>query len=156
MTEIPILPFFQFSRTVSYHLECLTFPPETQRPSSPPPASPASGPGSPGILHWRKPPQPALTRPPTPLNTPSALSQPFTCFSGLSKFKRKLRSLTASVDLPGNKDLENCVTKAVGHRAAATAELPLQISSASSSSGCRPPPRQSQNPQTTSNLLASS
>ena len=62
--------FFQFSRTVSYHLELLTLPPETQRPSSPPPASPASGPGSPGILHWRKPPQPALTTPPTPLNTP--------------------------------------------------------------------------------------
>ena len=54
--------------------------------------------------------------------------------SPASQSERKRRGLRASVDLPGNKDLENCVTKAVGHRADCChcSALPLKISSASS------------------------
>ena len=80
ITQSLLFPILHSS--LSYHPQCLTFPPGTQRPSSPPPASPASGPGSPGILHLlQSPPQPPLNltletsqTPLTPLHQPLSVS----------------------------------------------------------------------------------
>ena len=75
-------------------MKTLTFPPGTQRPSCPPPASPGCGAdGSPGIFlllqHLLEPPQPPLTMPLTPSNTPQPLSLSLTSPQGSSKLKRK-------------------------------------------------------------------
>ena len=95
----------EIKQSLFYHWLWFTFPPWTQRPSSPPPASPASGPGSPGILHLQTPPQPLLTMPSTPSNTPQRSLTPLHLPLGSPKCERKERVVTASVDLPGNKDV---------------------------------------------------
>ena len=138
ITQSLLFPIFHSS--LSYHSQCLTFPPGTQRPSSPPPASPASGPGSPGILQLlQSPPQPPLNLTLETSQTPlTPLHQPLSV-SGSGEVSGRASTCLET------KMLENCVTKAVGHRADCChcSPLPLKISSASSyTSSCSlKPPR---------------
>lgn len=94
---------------------------------------------SPGLSSFRAR-QPRHIAPPSKPSSTTSQSHPRNLSntshtpSPASQCERKRRGLRASVDLPGNKDLENCVTKAVGHRADCChcSPLPLKISSASS------------------------